>query len=135
MAGLSAGTLGATTLRRFAGDACSSNGASNSRFERRGGFKRWSLVDAPLVDASNLSGVRTAGLTSFVAFGGVRKIAAESGVRTAVRTAGGERVSVAARGVRTTGRAASGVRTMVSKHDLNGLVRGLAGAWGCIRLV
>jgi len=124
--GSSVGTLGAATLRRFAGDACSSDGAIDLRFERRGGSKRWSLVDAPLDDPSNLSGVRTAGLTSFgkwsswglpckgarrFAFGGVRKIATESGVRTAVRTVGNERDSADKRGSRTTWRAACGPRS------------------------
>ena len=101
---MSVGTLGATPLRRFTGDAFSSVSATDLRFERRGCSKWWSLVAFP-VDFSNLSGVRTAGLTfvgkwspcakSFegdrhFATGGVRKMATESGVRTAFLTVGEE---------------------------------------------
>ena len=75
------------------------------RLERRGGSNWWSSVAFP-GDFSNFSGVRTAGFTfvgkwspcakSFegdrhFATGGVRKMATESGVRTAFLTVGEER--------------------------------------------
>ena len=103
--GLPVGTLGATPLRRFAGGAVISGSATDLRLERRGGSNWWSSVAFP-GDFSNFSGVRTAGFTfvgkwspcakSFggdrhLTTGGVREMAAESGVRTAVRTVGDER--------------------------------------------
>ena len=180
LVGLAAGTLNGAvvaTLQRFAGEACSSDGLSDLHAVRRVAAIRCGSGGVHTIGPPNLSGVRTTGLAvcgtwSFwglpseagrrFAFGGVRKIAAESGVRTwsfwglpseagrhfafgvvlkiaaesgvrtAVRTAGDERASAAARGVRTTGRAASSVPTLAPEHDPEGLARGSVGAWGCI---
>ena len=115
----------------------------------------WAVCKIGLFDSSGVRtigraacGVRSLwdpsrGFDGRSALGDVRKIGCTagdarsdlSGACTMGRTAGGVRASVAARGVRTTGRAARGVRTMVSEHDLEGLMRGSAGAWGCMGLV
>ena len=82
----------------------------------------WSFWDLP-----NAFGRRSA-------LGGVHKIMEWSIMRKMGLTAGGERASVAARGVHTTGRSATSVRTMALEHNPEVLVRGLAGAWGCMGL-